>query len=274
MGQVGLEAADISELIHGKDLAPLVTEGYVVNEKGGKLTLQEVTLPPMSATMVQWKLDFVGLCHSDIRMRDNDFEISSYPLLPGHEGVGTITHIGSRVRSLTVGDTIGIGWLRDSCIYCRYCKEGRENICEKGYQGLFLSTEAGMFGASPLQYNLHDGCFARYQRIADRIAIKIPDGIPPELGCPLVCAGATVYESLCDYTSCGMNVAVLGIGGLGTCAIKLARLRGCFVWALSSSESKRKGAITAGAHYFIIMKSDDDRSRVKVISISSSILLL
>ncbi|KAI0564204.1 alcohol dehydrogenase [Gracilaria domingensis] len=249
------------KVIHGEDLGPLITEGYVVNKKGGKLTLQEVTLPPMSATMVQVKIDMVGLCHSDVHMRDNDFAISNYPLLVGHEGVGTITEIGSRVKNMKVGDTVGIGWMRDSCTYCMYCTEGRENICEKGYQGLFLSEGAGMFGSSPLEYNLHGGCFARYQRIEERFAIKMPNGISPELFCPLVCAGATVYEPLCDYASIGKNVGVMGIGGLGTCAIKLARLRGCFVWALSRSKSKREGAIAAGAHHFIDMKNEEENTK-------------
>ncbi|PXF46046.1 putative formaldehyde dehydrogenase AdhA [Gracilariopsis chorda] len=248
---------------HGVDVvnAAFKTEGYVVNEKGGKLELQPVTLPPMTATMVQVKIQMVSLCHTDVHMRDNDMGISDYPMLLGHEGVGVVTHLGSAVRTLKIGDTVGIGWIRDSCTGCRRCKEGRENLCENGYQAIYLSSSAGPIGKSPLQYNLHGGCFARYQRIEERFAVKIPDGVPPEMASPLLCGGATVFEPLCDYVTAGAHVGVLGIGGLGTAAVKLARLRGCIVWAISGTPSKREGILQAGAHHFVNLGDKEARRK-------------
>lgn len=237
------------------------TEGYVVSKKGGKLQLQQVTLPPMTATMVQVKIQMVGLCHTDIHMRDNDMGISDYPMLLGHEGVGVVTHLGSAVRTLSIGDTVGIGWIRDSCGGCPRCKEGRENLCKNGYQAIYLSSSAGPIGKSPLKYNLHGGCFARYQRIEERFAVKIPEGIPPEMASPLLCGGATVFEPLCDYVTPGAHVGVLGIGGLGTAAVKLARLRGCVVWAISGTPSKKDGIIEAGAHYFVDLNDKEARTK-------------
>lgn len=245
---------------NGLDLdKPLVTEGYVVSEKGGKLKLQPVTLPAMTPTMVQVKVLMTGLCYTDVHMRDNDVGTTDYPIVLGHEGIAEVTHLGSAVRDLKVGDKVAVGWMRDSCRTCRWCQVGRENICEKGYQGLYLSTSSGKFGASPLQYNLHGGCFARYQRIEEKFAIKVPDNLPAEMACPLVCGGGTVFEPLCDFATPGSNVGVMGIGGLGTAAVKLARMRGCVVWALSGSPSKKEGVLAAGAHKFVNMKSDEDR---------------
>ncbi|CAN8062099.1 unnamed protein product [Agarophyton chilense] len=257
MGPSPIETAQAVQDVN-QTQKPLLTEGYVVNERGAKLTLQPVTLPPMAPTMVQVKILMSGLCHTDIHMRDNDTASSDYPLVLGHEGIGRVTHVGRSVRHLKVGDTVAISWIRDSCGTCPACCCGRENICEQGYQGLFLSSAAGIWGASPKQYNLHGGCFVRYQRIEEHFAIKISNGLPPDIACPLVCGGGTVFEPLCDYATPGSHVGIVGIGGLGTAAVKLARIRGCVVWALSGTASKKDGILGAGAHHFVHMKDEED----------------
>lgn len=110
------------------DDGPLVTQAMVCNGKGEKLVLQDITLPAMKATMVELDTTYCGLCHTDIHMKDNDWGISDYPIVLGHEGIGIVRKIGSAVRNLKVGDTVGITWARDSCLHCDRCLEGRENM--------------------------------------------------------------------------------------------------------------------------------------------------
>ena len=110
------------------DDGPLVTKAYVCNAQGEKLVLQDITLPALTATQVELDLTHCGLCHTDIHMRDNDWGVTNYPVVLGHEGVGTVRKIGSSVKTLKVGDRVGITWIRDSCGCCDPCMAGRENM--------------------------------------------------------------------------------------------------------------------------------------------------
>lgn len=249
---------------------PLKTEGYVCPSKGSDFKLQTVILPSLTPTMIQADIQMIGLCHTDIHMRDNDWGISDFPLLAGHEAVAIVTVIGACVRTLKVGDRVALAWIRDSCRACDGCLAGRENICEDGYQGTYLGKSSGVWGNSPLAYNLHGGCFVRTQRMEERFAVKIPDSIPSEMVCPLLCGGGTVYEPLCDYSGPGVVVGIVGIGGLGTAAIKLAKLRGCIVYALSGTESKKEGALAAGADFFVWLS---DKEQVKAIQCKMNLVL-
>ena len=186
-------------------------------------------------------------------MRDNDWGTTDYPLLAGHEAVAMVTKAGDGVRNLKKGDRVAIAWIRDSCRACDACLTGRENICRDGYQGTFLGKSSGMWGKSKLAYNEHGGCFVRTQRVEERFAIKLPDGLPSEIACPLLCGGGTVYEPLCDYAGPGVRVGIVGIGGLGTAGMKLAKLRGSVVYALSTSAHKKEAALAAGADHFVLM---------------------
>lgn len=242
---------------------PLQTEGYLCLSKGSPLTLEAVTLPSLSPTMVQVTIHMIGLCHTDIHMRDNDWGISNFPLLLGHEAVGTVSHTGVSVRTLEVGDRVALTWVRDSCRACAACACGKENLCESGYQGTYLGAAASVWGDNPLQYNAHGGCFSRIQRFEERFAIKLPDGLPAEMACPLLCGGGTMYEPLCEYVSAGSRVGIVGVGGLGTAGIKLGRLRGCVMVAVSRSNWKREGAIAAGANEFVCLENKEEVEHVK-----------
>lgn len=188
-------------------------------------------------------------------MRDNDWGISDYPLLAGHEGVGTVTHVGPSVRTIQPGDRVGIAWMRDSCGACGRCRAGEDNLCAAGYQGTFLGASAGIWGRS-IGTNAHGGCFSRVQRIEQRFAVRIPASIPRHVAATLLCAGATVYEPIVRFAFPGARVGVVGIGGLGRWALKLARMRACTVVALSSTEGKRRHALEAGAMEFYVMEGD------------------
>jgi uncharacterized zinc-type alcohol dehydrogenase-like protein len=208
----------------------LTTQAWVCPEEGAKLVVKDIVLPPLTASQVEVDMEKCGLCHTDIHMRDNDWGVSNYPVVLGHEGIGKVRKVGDNVKKLKVGDIVGITWIRDSCGSCKYCFCGRENICLKGYQGLYLGNNAGCWGK--VAFNEHGGCFSKVMRIEERFAIKVPDQLPAECACPLMCGGGTVYEPICDYVIPGQtNVGVIGIGGLGTAALKLAKLHGGLVTA-------------------------------------------
>jgi D-arabinose 1-dehydrogenase-like Zn-dependent alcohol dehydrogenase len=152
---------------------PLVTDAYGVKEVHGKVEPMRITLPPLTSTQVQLEMTHCGLCHTDIHMIHNDWGISDFPIVPGHEGVGKVVALGSNVRGLALGDLVGVGWIRDSCGHCDYCGVGRENYCQEGYKGTYLGVSAadGLWGKKG---NELFGCWSRIMRIEEkaRAALK------------------------------------------------------------------------------------------------------
>ena len=111
------------------------TKGYSVSEAGGELKLIDIDLPPLNNDDVEVEITHCGLCRTEYSMINNEWGISTYPMVPGHEGIGYIRKVGSNVTNLVVGDCVGIGWIRNSCGQCEPCSIGRENFCHSGYQG-------------------------------------------------------------------------------------------------------------------------------------------
>ncbi|WP_233258446.1 NAD(P)-dependent alcohol dehydrogenase [[Phormidium] sp. ETS-05] len=190
----------------------------------------------MQVDEVEIRVTHNGLCHTDIHMRDNDWNVSQYPLVAGHEVVGVVTAVGEKVHSLQPGDRVGVGWIRNSCRVCDHCLQGQENICRQGYSGLIVGNYGG---------------FADRLRVAADFTYKIPDALDSASAAPLLCAGITVYTPLRTYIKHpGTKVGVMGIGGLGHLAIKFARAMGAEVTALSTSPDKEAEAKEFGAHHF------------------------
>lgn len=227
--------------------------------QGEDFKLQALTLPALGATQVEVKIRMVGLCHTDIHFRDNDMGNADYPLLAGHEGVGEVVQTGRDVRTLKIGDRVGLGWIRDSCDSCKNCKAGRENICYQQYQGIYLGKSAGPWGSLG-KYNEHGGCFTRVQRIEETFAVNIPKGLPDSCVCPLLCGGATMYEPLCNHARAGSRVGVLGLGGLGRCGVKLGKLLNCHIVVISSTSTKREAALQCGADDFWVMNNEHEHA--------------
>lgn len=241
----------------------LETEGYVCPSAGKPLEHMKVVLPPLKETQVEVDMVMSGLCYTDISCTENHWQTNNFPLLCGHEGIAIVRRIGSAVKELSVGSRVAIGWIRDSCGSCRRCHENRENLCAEGYQGLFLSSSAGIWGSSPLEYNKMGGCFVRVQRIEERFAIPIPDNVPAEIAAPLCCGGGTVYEPIREFCNENTILAVSSIGGLGASAVKLAQLRGITVWALSSSPEKKEAALNLGCEKFICVNNEDEMAEIQ-----------
>lgn len=215
--------------------------------KGKKQSLErfEYTPEALGPLDVEVKITHCGICHSDIHLIDNDWGISSYPLVPGHEIVGNIVAVGSEVKKLRVGQRVGIGWQRSSCMRCEWCEQGEENLCAR--------QEATCVG--------HFGGFAEKIRSDSRFVFPIPDALPSEQAAPLLCGGATVFSPLIQHkVNATMRVGVIGIGGLGHLALQFAHAFGCEVTAFSTSRDKEEEAKRLGAHHFI---SSTDKEALK-----------
>jgi alcohol/geraniol dehydrogenase (NADP+) len=177
-----------------------------------------------------------GICHSDIHLISNDWGMSQYPFIPGHEVIGTVTAVGSEVHSLTAGERVGLGWQSNSCGECEWCTRGLENLCAQ--------SEATCV-------HRHGG-YANRVRANLRFVVKIPDALPSEQAAPLLCGGITVYNPMRDHAiNPSSRVGVVGIGGLGHLAIQFARVFGAEVTAFSTSAAKEEEARSLGAHRFV-----------------------
>jgi uncharacterized zinc-type alcohol dehydrogenase-like protein len=178
-----------------------------------------------------------GICHSDLHLINDDWGVSRYPLVPGHEIIGEVTYLGSAVTHLKVGQRVGVGWQRSACGECEYCRCGEDNLCE--------SSQATCVG--------HHGGFAGGIVTDSRFAFPIPDALKSVEAAPLLCAGVTVFSPLRRHqVGAGVRVGVLGIGGLGHLALQFGRALGAEVIALSSSRGKEDDARRFGASGFLV----------------------
>ena len=237
-------------------MVELKFQAYASLKPGEKLQPWEYEPAPLGSNDVEIAVTHNGLCHTDIHMRDNDWNVSKFPLVAGHEVVGNVTQIGADVTSIKIGDRLGFGWISNSCRVCDACLRGEENICRQGYKGLIVGNHGG---------------FANKLRACADFAYKIPDNLDSASAAPLLCAGITVYNPLRTYIKYpGAKVGVLGIGGLGHLAIKFAEAMGAEVTAFSTSSDKEAEAKEFGAHYFYNWKNTE---QIKAASATLDLLL-
>jgi alcohol/geraniol dehydrogenase (NADP+) len=212
---------------------------------GPKQPLQayEYTPGPLGDEQVEIAVESCGICHSDLSMLDNDWGITSYPLVPGHEVVGKVVALGAHTKRLKIGDRVGLGWNSGSCGFCPQCLSGNQNLC--------LSAEGTIVG--------RPGGFATRVRSHWTWASPIPESLDASKAGPLFCGGITVFNPIIQ---CGVQptdrVGVIGIGGLGHMALKFLRAWGCEVVAFTSSDSKREEALQLGAHRTLNSRNSDE----------------
>ncbi len=186
---------------------------------------------PLSRLEVEIDVRCCGICHSDLHLIDNDWSVSSYPLVPGHEIVGTVVQAGPDA-SHAVGARVGVGWQRGACFECEQCLAGRENLCPRQQ-----ATCVGNMGG-----------FARRVRIDGRFAFPLPPSLDAAAAAPLLCGGATVFAPLRRWgVKAGMQVGVIGIGGLGHLALRFLQAMRVETTAFTSSPDKREEALRLGA---------------------------
>ncbi|MDD5425700.1 MAG: NAD(P)-dependent alcohol dehydrogenase [candidate division Zixibacteria bacterium] len=211
-------------------------KGYAVRQAKLSLEKFEYKAEELGAWDVEIAITHCGICHSDIHLIDDDWHISQYPLLPGHEIIGQIVAAGARVNHLHIGQRVGVGWQRSACLKCEQCLAGDDNLCEESH-----ATCVG-----------HYGGFAESIRTDSRFVFAIPDRLSSENAAPLLCAGITVYSPLKHFhVRPSMKAGVIGIGGLGHLALQFTRAFGCEVTAFSTSPDKEAEAKSFGAHHFI-----------------------
>lgn len=194
---------------------------------------------------------YCGVCHTDIHLVKNDWGISIYPMVPGHEIVGRVIKVGKHVKKFKAGDLAGVGCLVDSCRECDNCKEGLEQYCMKGwtltYNSLDKDGKTPTFGGYSKQIVVHED-----------FTLHISDKLPLEKVAPLLCAGITTYSPLRhSKVGKGQKVGIVGLGGLGHMGVKFAASFGAEVTILSRSSNKEADAKRLGAHKFILTTNDE-----------------
>jgi uncharacterized zinc-type alcohol dehydrogenase-like protein len=209
---------------------------YAATEPGGQLKPFEYDPGEMQSNDVDIKIEYCGICHSDLSMLDNEWGMSAYPFVPGHEIIGTVEAIGDQVSNLQVGQRVGVGWFSETCMSCEWCLGGDHNFCAN-QQGTILGRHGG---------------FADRIRVNANWAFPLPAGIDPAVAGPLLCAGITVFNPMLQFDVKSTDrVGVIGIGGLGHLALRFLDAWGCDVTAFSSSADKEDEARGFGADHFV-----------------------
>ncbi|MGR9087761.1 MAG: NAD(P)-dependent alcohol dehydrogenase [Gammaproteobacteria bacterium] len=191
---------------------------------------------------------YCGVCHSDIHQARDEWGGSIFPMVPGHEIIGTVQQTGNQVSRWKVGDTVGVGCFVDSCRECEACRAGEEQYCLEGASFTYNSRERD--GVTPTY-----GGYSTRITVDESYVLNIPEGIPLDRAAPLLCAGITTYSPLRQFgVAQGDRIAVVGLGGLGHMAVKLAKAMGAHVTVLSHSPNKREDALDLGADDFIVTR--------------------
>lgn len=218
-------------------MANSTIQGYAALSVGRSLEPFTYEQPELGKHDVRVSVSHCGLCHTDIQAINNYYGITNFPFVPGHEIVGYVSAKGPAVSDLRLGERVGIGWQGRFCGECEWCTRGETQLCMEIEKTTVMEPYGG-FSSSV---------------VADhRFVHPLPPGLAAEKAAVLMCAGLTVYSALCTHlTTPGLNLAVVGIGGLGHLAIQFARAFGCHVTAISSSPGKSEEAYSFGAERFL-----------------------
>ncbi|WP_026546132.1 NAD(P)-dependent alcohol dehydrogenase [Paenarthrobacter nicotinovorans] len=201
---------------------------------------------------VEIAIEFCGLCHSDVHATRGEWRVPPYPLVPGHEIVGRVTRVGSDVKEFAPGDHVGVGCMVDSCRECESCLEGLEQYCERGNVGTYGAADPRQGDA------ITQGGYSTSIVVDRRFVLRVPEKLDPAAAAPLLCAGITTYSPLRYFdVEEGDAVGVVGLGGLGHMAVKIAKAMGADVTVFTTSESKFDAARQLGADHVVLSKDAD-----------------
>ena len=225
-------------------MAARTMRAAVVREFGRPLALEEVAVPEPGPGQVLVRVAACGVCHTDLHAADGDWPVKpKLPLIPGHEGVGTVAAVGSGVAGLREGDRVGVPWLHDACGVCEHCVGGWETLCPNQH-----NTGYGV-----------DGSYAEYVLADARFAGRLPERADFVEIAPILCAGVTVYKGLKETEARpGEWVVVSGIGGLGHVAVQYAKAMGLHVAAVDVADDKCELALRLGADLAVNAATEDD----------------
>jgi alcohol dehydrogenase (NADP+) len=231
----------------------MITKGYAALAADAPLTPYQFERRAPGRLDVQIAIEFCGICHSDIHFARNEWGMTVFPCLPGHEIVGRVVKVGDDVKKVKVGERVAVGCFVHSCGTCASCKEGNENYCETGMTMTYGSPDPETGGKTQTL-----GGYSNQIVVTEHFVLKVPANLDPAGTAPLLCAGITTYSPLRHVgVGKGSRVAVMGLGGLGHMAVKLAASFGAEVTVLSRSPGKKADAQKLGAHDFVLTRDDN-----------------
>lgn len=219
---------------------------YAAYECAGMLQPFHLQRRELLAKDVQIEILYCGVCHSDLHMIRSDWGRTAYPCVPGHEIVGRVTAVGAQVSKFKVGDIAAVGVIVDSCRKCACCVEGEEQYCEKAPVKTYGHVDK-------ISGGITYGGYSERIVVDEAFTLTVPEGMPLAAVAPLLCAGITTYSPLKHWgVGPGQTVAIIGLGGLGHIAVKLARALGAYVVVFTTSERKQQDALALGAHEAVV----------------------
>ncbi|XP_009609570.1 8-hydroxygeraniol dehydrogenase-like isoform X2 [Nicotiana tomentosiformis] len=229
---------------------PIKAFGWAARDISGVLSPFNFSRRETGEKDVQFKVMYCGICHSDLHQLKNEWGNSKYPIVPGHEVVGVVTEVGSKVQKFKVGDKVGVGCMVGSCRKCENCDNDLENYCPRQ-----IPTYNGYNTDGTLTF----GGYSDIMVSDEHFVVHWPENLPMEAA-PLLCAGITTYSPLKYFglDKPGMHIGVVGLGGLGHMAVKFAKAFGTKVTVISTSASKKQEAIERlGADSFLISRDPE-----------------
>jgi uncharacterized zinc-type alcohol dehydrogenase-like protein len=230
---------------------PRLAAAYGATAAGGGLVPLTVARRAPKDDDVEIAIEFCGLCHSDVHATRGEWGAQKYPLVPGHEIVGRVSRVGPAVDDFAPGDLVGVGCMVDSCRECDSCLEGLEQYCENGMTGTYGAVDARNGGV------VTQGGYATSVVVDRRYVLRVPENLDSAAVAPLLCAGITTYSPLRHFgVEAGDVVGVVGLGGLGHMAVKLAKAMGAEVQVFTTSESKVAAARELGADGVILSRDE------------------
>ncbi len=231
----------ISTTQSGPSLSATEAKVWVTKAAKQPMVLEAMNLGPLGAEDVEVAVEYCGLCHSDLSVLNNEWGISQYPAILGHEVVGQVTAAGPNAKGLKVGQRVGVGWNSGSCMHCLQCMSGNHHLCPQ--------VQLTIVG--------HQGGFATHIRSHWAWVFPLPEKLNFADAGPLLCGGVTVFAPLAMHAKPTDRIGIIGIGGLGHMAVKFAAVYGCDVTAFTSSEKKFDEAKDLGANHAVSTKDSE-----------------
>jgi propanol-preferring alcohol dehydrogenase len=224
-------------------------QAAVVEQFGKPLVLQEWDIPTVGPGQILVKTEACGVCHTDLHAARGDWPLKpTLPFIPGHEGIGTVTAVGSGVTIVKEGDRVGVPWLYSACGHCEYCLKAQEPVCAEAQFGGYTKN----------------GGFAEYILADPNYVAHIPKGLAAKDAAPLICAGITSYKGIKETEARpGQWIAISGIGGLGHLAVQYAKVMGLRIAAIDIDDGKLDHAKRLGADLMINAKKNDPAAILK-----------
>ncbi|MBS51425.1 MAG: hydroxyacid dehydrogenase [Oceanospirillaceae bacterium] len=226
------------------------TKAWAAHSHTAPLTPFELERRELLSNDVAMEILYCGVCHSDLHTARNDWGFTEYPIVPGHEIVGRVTAVGDTVSKYKVGDLVAVGCLVDSCMECDQCHKGEEQLCRNEVTETYASPDR-LTGA------ITQGGYSKHIVVREEFVLRVPQGLDIAKAGPLLCAGITTWSPLRTWgVKEGSRVGVVGLGGLGHMAVKLAAALGAHVTVISRSDKKRDDAMALGADALLVSSDE------------------